>query len=97
MASVATVYTARQLVSATALKLYVCAASLVGIAKLVWVARVWENMAQVGVGHTVQFMLAAALNTHALVQLTLVVFVIAGVSLFLDLARSVTSTSTWFA
>ncbi len=43
MASVGVVYATRQLVSATALKLYVCALSLVGLAKLVWVHRVFEN------------------------------------------------------
>ena len=43
MAGVGVVYAARQLTSATALKLYVCAASLYGLVQLVWVHRVFEN------------------------------------------------------
>ena len=90
MASVVVIYTARQLVSATALKLYVCAASLYGIAKLVWVSRVWENLAHVGVQNALHFALSAVLNTHLPVQIALAVFVVAGVSLFVDLVRKAT-------
>lgn len=88
MASVGVVYTARQLVSSTALKLYVCALSLLGLAKLVWVNRVFENFSQVGIEHSLQFMLAAVVNTNLLVQCMLVVFMIAGVSFVRDMTRS---------
>lgn len=94
MGSVAVIYAVRQLVSATALKLYVCAVSLYGIASLVWVAKVFENLATVGVAGSVQFMVAAALNTDTLVQLALLVGTFALFSLFLDLARSLSPSRT---
>ncbi len=88
MASVGVVYAARQLVSATALKLYVCALSLYGLARLVWVSRVWENLANVGWAHAGQFMLDAVLSTDFLVQFALVVLAVAGIGLIRDLLRS---------
>ncbi len=89
MAGVGVIYAVRQLLSATALKLYVCALSLYGLVQLVWVHRVFENWANVGLQGSLQFATSAVLNTHLAVQLTLVVLVVAGVSLFLDFARSV--------
>ncbi|MBX4192318.1 hypothetical protein KW798_02410, partial [Candidatus Parcubacteria bacterium] len=49
MASVAAIYTVRQLFSRTALKLYVCAASLWGLGQLVWVSKVFENLSHAGI------------------------------------------------
>ena len=92
MASVGLVYTARQLVSATALKLYMCALSLYGLVQLVWVHRVFENWSQVGLGGSAQFLTYALLHTHLAVQLTLVVLVVAGAGLMRDLVRSAVST-----
>ncbi len=94
MASVGTIYATRQLVSATALKLYVCALALFGIARLVWVSRVWENLADVVVGGAAQFFLAAVMNTDTLVQMALLVLVLAGVSLVRDLVRSASNSSS---
>lgn len=91
MASVGVVYATRQLVSATALKLYVCVLSLLGLAKLVWVHRVFENFSQVGMENSLQFMLAAVVNTNLLVQCTLMILTIAGVSLLRDMARNVSA------
>ncbi len=91
MAGVGIIYAVRQLISATALKLYICAASLYGLVQLVWVHRVFENWANVGVQGTVQFMTSAVLNTHLPVQLTLLVLAIAGVSLLRDLVRTTTA------
>lgn len=88
MASIAAVYTARRLVSASALKLYACVAALWGLAQLVWVERVFQNLAHVGWGSAAQFMLAAVLNTDMWVQAVLAVLVVAGVSLLLDLLRT---------
>ena len=88
MASVGVVYAARQLVNATALKLYACAFSLYGLVQLVWVHRVFENWAQVGLQGSAQFVTSAVLNTHLSVQVVLMVFAVAGVSLLLDLVRS---------
>jgi hypothetical protein len=85
MASVATVYTVRALLSRTALKLYVCAASLWGIGQLVWVSRVFENFQQAG--NTLQFIAAAVLHTEIMVQLVLLVGGVAFISLFFDLFR----------
>src|SRR3989338_7098201 len=89
MAGVGVIYAARQLVSATALKLYICAISLYGIGRLVWVSHVFENWANVGLQGSLQFAASAVLNTHLAVQMTLVVLMFAGVSLFLDFTRRV--------
>jgi|SRR3989344_796038 len=91
MAGVGVVYAARQLTSATALKLYVCAASLYGLVQLVWVHRVFENWANVGLSGSLQFVAAAVLNTHTAVQLTLMVLLFAAASLLLDLVRPLTA------
>ena len=91
MAGVGVVYATRQLTSATALKLYVCAASLYGLVQLVWVHRVFENWANVGLSGTWQFVAAAVLNTHTAVQLTLMVLLFAAASLLLDLVRPLTA------
>ena len=88
MASVGTVYVARQALSATALKLYVCALSLYGLVQLVWVHRVWENLAQVGWSHAAAFLVEAVLNTELLVQLALIALVVAGIGLVRDLLRT---------
>ncbi|OGC87671.1 hypothetical protein A3D70_01175 [Candidatus Adlerbacteria bacterium RIFCSPHIGHO2_02_FULL_54_18] len=94
MAGVGVIYATRQLVSATALKLYVCALSLYGLAQLVWVARVWENFSQVGLQHSLQFVLSAVLNTHLPVQIALSVLIFVGFSLLLDFVRSTFSPRT---
>ena len=91
MAGVATVYTVRQLFSATALKLYVCALALYGLGRLVWVSHVWENFSRVGLAHAWEFAVAAVANTDLLVQLTLLVFVVAVASLVRDIVRSLGS------
>ena len=91
MAGVGVIYAARQLLSATALKLYICVLSLYGIGRLVWVSNVFENWAHVGLSGTAQFMTSAVLNTHLPVQMTLLVLMFAGVSLLLDLARSISA------
>lgn len=88
MSAVGTVYVARALISATALKLYVCAVALFALARLVWVERVFTNFSQVGLSHTVEFFSSALLHTDTLVQLTLAVLALAGVSLVRDLLRS---------
>ncbi len=91
MAGVGVIYATRQLLSATALKLYICVLSLYGIGRLVWVSHVFENWANVGMQGSMQFVASAVLNTHLPVQLTLAVLMFAGVSLFLDFARSFTA------
>ncbi len=97
MASVGTIYTARQLVSATALKLYVCAISLYGIARLVWVSRVWDNLAQVGWGNALNFVSYAFMHTHLPVQIALVALIVAGIGLLVDLVRQATEPTLNFA
>src|SRR3989338_10773745 len=97
MASVGVIYATRQLVSATALKLYICILSLYGIGRLVWVSHVFENWANVGLQGTLQFATFAVLNTHLAVQMTLVVLMFAGVSLFLDFTRGVSASNRSFA
>lgn len=97
MAGVGIIYAARQLLSATALKLYICVVSLYGIGRLVWVSHVFENWAHVGLSGTAQFVTAAVLNTHPAVQMTLAVLVFAGISLFLDFARGISAADRRFA
>ena len=89
MAGVGVVYTARQLVSATALKLYVCALSLYGIGRLVWVSHVFENWAHVGLQGSLQFVSVAVINTHLPVQIALLVLAVVSVSLLADLMRTI--------
>jgi len=91
MAGVGVIYATRQLVSATALKLYVCVLSLYGIGRLVWVSHVFENWANVGLQGSFQFFTSAVLNTHLPVQLILAVLLVAGISLLVDMARSITA------
>lgn len=97
MAGVGMIYATRQLVSMTALKLYVCAASLYGLVQLVWVHRVFENWANVGLQGTLQFVTAAVFNAHLPVQITLVVLAVAGLSFVRDLNRKATEPSLHFA
>ena len=97
MAGVWVIYAVRQLVSMNALKLYICALSLYGIGRLVWVSNVFENWTNVGLQGTAQFMASAVLNTHLPVQLTLLVLMFAGVSLFLDFARGIAGSGRRFA
>ncbi len=88
MASVGTVYAVRQLFSATAIKLYICALSLYGLAQLVWVNRVWENLARVGWENAGEFLVAAVLNTELLVQLALAALVVGAVGFLRDVLRT---------
>lgn len=87
MASVGVIYAGRQLLSAAAIKLYVCAAAAWGLVQLVWVHRVFENWQQVGLGGTWRFLTYALLHTSLPVQLTLLVLAVAAVSLVRDLFR----------
>lgn len=87
MASVATIYTVRTLISGTALKLYASLAALYGLGQLVWVSRVFENLGRVGIEHTGTFALSALVNTDFYVQATLLVLVVAGLSLVRDMIR----------
>ncbi len=97
MAGVGVIYAVRQLLSATALKLYICAASLYGLVQLVWVHRVFENWTNVGLSGTAQFVTSAVLNTHLPVQLTLLVLMFAGISLLVDMMRSLIAPNTQLA
>jgi hypothetical protein len=91
MAAVGTTYMARQLVSATAIKLYVCALALFALARLVWVERVFANLSEASVGHVAQFILSAVINTDVLVQVALLALVVTGLSLMRDLLRTIPS------
>src|SRR3989344_1944079 len=85
MASVAVIYAARRLVSPFALKLYICRLSFWGLGRLVWVARVFENLEAAGLRNSLRFVFSAVLNTDTLVQVTLLALVVAGASLLLDI------------
>lgn len=92
MASVGTIYTARRIVSATALKVYALVASLYALGILVWVSRIEHNFAEAmhgGVLAVGNFVLYATLHTTIAVQLVLVVAIVALASLALDIARSI--------
>ena len=91
MASVALIHTARRLVSWTALKVYVLAASFWGIVVLVHVSAVaanFTNVAQNGVGDTLVYLLTAVFSTNLLVQLALILVVGTLASLLVDIVRS---------
>jgi hypothetical protein len=91
MASVALIYAIRTLFGATALKLYVLAASVWGIGKLVWVSKIFENLAAVeksGLAAMGNFALAAIEHASTSVQLVLLVAAVAAFSLLFDVIRS---------
>ncbi|MEK7068378.1 MAG: hypothetical protein AAB964_01030 [Patescibacteria group bacterium] len=88
MASVGAIYVARQLVSATALKLYVIVMALWALGRLVWVERVFENLSGVGVGGTFNFIAAAVFNAEVAVQATFALLIVAGLWLIRDLTRT---------
>ncbi len=87
MASVGTIYVARQLVSGTALRIYVCLIALGLLARLVWVERVVENFIHGGAGNALNFMTSAVLNTELPVQVAFAALIIMGVWVSRDLAR----------
>ncbi|HEY6019087.1 MAG TPA: hypothetical protein VIY48_04080 [Candidatus Paceibacterota bacterium] len=87
MANVGTIYTARQFVSASALKLYVLLAGLYTLVQLTWVHKVFANWSAVGFGRTFQFFSYAIIHTHPLVQVTLALTTVAGILLVRDLVR----------
>ena len=90
MASVGVIYTARQFVGASALKLYAVAVSALALWQLVWVHSVFANLYEAAAGGGVaQFVYSALLNTHLPVQLAMLAFIFAGVSLTRDLLKPV--------
>lgn len=100
MASVGVVYTARRLVSATALKVYALVASVYALGILVWVSQVQANFLHAmngGVLAVGNFVLVAITHTTFVVQAVLLVAVVALTSLAIDLARSVIQKQTLFA
>lgn len=93
MASVALIYAARTLLSATALKFYALLASVWGIGKLVWVSKVFENFFVVeksGIIAVGNFIISAFAHAHTGVQLFLAVAVIAVMLLAVDVLRAAT-------
>ena len=91
MAGVAVVYGVRSLLGRRALALYVLAASLWGLAALVWVARVRENFLaemHVGVLAVGNFVLSAFLHTHLVVQGLTLALLVASMVLAADIAKS---------
>ncbi len=95
MASVAVVYAARQLTSATALKVYALGVSLAGVAAFVSVPHVAANFIAVesgGLGSITSYLLSAVTGTRLVVQLALGVATVAGVSFVVDAARSLLAT-----
>lgn len=93
MASVGIIYVARQLISGTALRIYVCLIALGLLGRLVWVERVVENFMQSGVGNAFNFITSAILNTELPVQLALTALVVMGAWVTRDLARLSQTTS----
>ena len=94
MGSVATIYAARSLVSATAVKLYALVASVWVLGALVWVARIEDNFNVAfhgGVNKLMAYLLAAVSHTTLAVQITLLVALVALVSLAADAIRSAAS------
>lgn len=100
MASVAVIYTARKLLSRTALELYVFAASAVVLWRLVWVHKVFDNFFAVeksGLGAMSNYLLFAIQHTNVAVQLTLLVAAVAFVALLVDFVKSASSPRTFLA
>jgi len=91
MASVGVIYTARKLVSRTAIEIYVLAASALALWQLVWVHKVFDNFFAVeknGIGSTLNYVATAVGHTNPAVQLTLFIAAAAFVMLMVDMAKS---------
>lgn len=88
MGSVAVIHTFRRATSATALKVYTCVVSLYGLGSLVWVSKVWGNMANMGPAALLQFWVSAFVQTDLAVQVLFVAMVVSAVWLAFDMARS---------
>ena len=97
MANVGVIYAVRRALSATALKSYALVASLVALWQLTWVHKVFANWAQVGLGGTWQFVSYAVVHTHLATQLSLAVLALAGVSLTVDVIRSLRMPQTRYS
>jgi hypothetical protein len=94
MASVGVVYGVKQLVSATAIKLYVLVASVWTLGALVWVARIEQNFMtalQGGLPKTLTYIEVALTHTSLYVQLALIVAAVAGISFIVDMVRKLSS------
>lgn len=100
MANVGVIYSARQLLGPTALKLYVLVAAMLAIWRLVWVTRVLQNFAAVeknGLASMANYLVYAVLHTHPAVQITLAIAAVAFVLLLADLVRSATTPKRQFS
>ncbi len=91
MASVGVIYTARKLMSRTAIELYMLAVSAIALWQLVWVHKVLDNFFAVekhGLGSTLTYLATAVGHTNLAVQFALIVAVVAFASLVTDFVRS---------
>jgi hypothetical protein len=91
MANVAVIYTARKMLSRTALKAYVFFLSLVGVAFFVSVPHITQNLEKVahgGVGSVALFIFTAILSTTIIVQIALLLGAIAFASFVADFVRN---------
>ena len=91
MAGVASIYTARTLTSAVALKVYALTVSVLGVAAVVSLPHVALNFLEVmhgGVSGVALFLLAAVLQTKVVVQLALLIASCIAVSLMVDALRT---------
>src|SRR6266404_5533022 len=91
MANVAVIYTARRLMSPTALKCYVFVLSVVGITFFVSVPHIAQNFEYVsrgGIGSITAFLISAILGTTIVVQVGLLLGFAAFVSLIGDFVKS---------
>lgn len=91
MAAVFMIRATRMAKSPTALKVYAIVLSVWGISRLVWVGKVFENFAianRAGIDATLNYILAAIEHTHLGVQVMLLVFAFAFVSLLADTLRA---------
>jgi microsomal dipeptidase-like Zn-dependent dipeptidase len=88
MASVGIIYTGRKLLGATALKVYGLTTVGYVLVQLIWVHKIFENWAHVGLAGTWQFLTYAVFHTHLSVQIALGVFAVLGLSLLRDALRT---------
>src|SRR3989344_8294608 len=91
MASVGVIYVVRQIVSATALKIYALVASVWALGALVWVARIEQNFAEAlrgGFTHVSSYLFAAVFNTTVFVQAVILLVAVVALSLAIDFVKS---------
>ena len=87
MASVLLIHTARRLLSPRAIKIYALLISGAGMASLVSLGNVFQNLSLVGLDGVLTFAVSAIVETELIVQVVFAMSIAAAALLFFDILR----------